>query len=179
MILHIHNNRTRLSGLMTAIWPMIFSLVTSELKYPYNLPPFPPITDTTNTAALILLAAPFKPGLHIWQELVPSNGIRLQCKRCFRSPRRSTWRKSGVTVGGISQFLPLPHHKAIQSTLNCTVLANCLCQELNTFYSQHHKDSSVQQCQKCLGILLGFVYISLDVMHTIFSYIKDFHRIYH
>lgn len=77
------------------------------------------------------------------------------------------------------QFLPLPHHKAIQSTLNCTVLANCLCQELNTFYSQHHKDSSVQQCQKCLGILLGFVYISLDVVHTIFSYIKDFHRIYH
>lgn len=158
---------------------MNFSLVTSELKYSYHLTPFSLITDTTNTTALILLAAPCELRLHIWQEPVPSNGIRLQCKRCFRSPRCSTWTISGVTVGGISQFLPLPHCKAIQSTLNCTVLASCFCQKLNTFYSQHHKDSSVQQCQKCLGILLGFVYISLDVVRTIFSYIKDFHRIYH
>lgn len=70
--------------------------------------------------------------------------------------------------------LSLCHVIKPSSTLKRTVLANYFCQRLNTFYSQYHKDFSVQQCQKCLGILLGFIYISLDVVRIIFLYVKRF-----
>lgn len=76
------------------------------------------------------------------------------------------------------QFLPLPHCKAVAYS---EMYGTCklLLPGVKYILLTHHKDFSVQQCQKRLGILLGFIYILLDVVCVIFSYIKDFYRICH
>lgn len=76
-------------------------------------------------------------------------------------------------------YFSLCHVVKSSSTLKCTVLANCFCQRLNTFYSCTTKTSLCSSAKKCLGILLGFLYISLDVVRAVFSCIKDSYRIYH
>lgn len=76
---------------------------------------------------------------------------------------------------GMSHFLPLPHCRVF---FYSEMYGTLLLPEVKYLYSHHHKCFSVQQCQKCLGILFGFIYISLNAGCAISSYVEDFYRIY-